>query len=123
MVFEHSEARGVIELRRETYGASVWVNGIPIAYVDLYYCSPSEREADDSPKKDSVVLCSHSVGGDNEGMLQYIREEGGHIVSRTYNEMPRDLHIHVSRGLPRLADVCLVLHEEVPEAWRQHTHV
>jgi hypothetical protein len=132
LVFDHAEAKGTVELRREGYGASLWVDGVELAYVDLFYRSPEGQRAiadslvqrntallsapDSLVRRNAVLLGSHADEFGEQGLLQYIRAEDGRIVSRTYDEI--GLPIVRSRWRPiQDTDPTHVLCDKVPATW------
>lgn len=118
LVFDNEEAKGTVVLQRSGYGASLWVDGVEIAYVDLYYRAQEGKETqpDSLVRRNAVALCTHPGEDGMQGLLQYIRVEDGKIVSRTYDEV--GLPIVSSRLRPiRDTDPVHVMQDDIPEAW------
>lgn len=46
MSFNDAEAKGVLELKRCGYGAELWVDGVCVAFIDLYYRTPVDDDGD-----------------------------------------------------------------------------
>jgi hypothetical protein len=78
--FNTEEAKGTIEVEREVYGLSIYVNGKCMVMVDLYYFSPEAHgELANNEKLDQLQLVLYS-GEDTEDELGYVSWKGHELA-------------------------------------------